>query len=376
MRWTGTAATLILSSLWVRDALVFVRSAMALRAVARGTSGRGLGDNEGDSPCVIAARGERALATQGVSHLARLGRHANVVIPTEEIDEARAADESGAFLGAPHTSKRDLVEWYRRAHPDAGFWLFDSDSRPTAVPVPRDVARFQQMGSIYWSRDPVMSGLAFLQTCVSLGEELPRIDRGRCFYVVGHGLYIPPQPSQPFPDHLTEDVALGYLLSASGTAVNVTRPIDGCDFAQAPVDLRTHVRQARRWMAGDFAATKLLSWSCRLKRRLELRVTWTHRFVAVFALLAVSVATADTTVLVGLCAVWSLRFTCRILAIRSYLRVVPRQSGARSYARFGAGVCLKPALDAIAWVGVRRAFGSRAPSASWSPTIKDEAAHE
>lgn len=376
MRWLGTVTALAVSALWVRDAIVFARSTTALKAVGSCATGRSLGHNEGEAHCVMAARGEHELASTGVRHLARLGRVAMVVVPTEEIDHARTGREPQAFLAAPHRSKRDLVEWYRRVHPDTGFWLFDSDSRPTRVPPPSDPARFQQMGSIYWSRDPVMSGLAFLQTCVSLGEELPRIKRGRCFYLVGHGLYVPSQPSELFPPELTEDVALGYVLSMLGQSVNVTPPIDGCDVSQAPINLEAQVRQTRRWMAGAYTATELLGWPCRLRRRVETHATWTHRFVVVSTLLAASAAKAGTVPLVGLCAAWLLRFMFRLFAIRNYLVIVPNHMGAHRCARFALGVGLKPALDALAWIGVRGTLGAHASSTEWTPTAKNKANHE
>lgn len=377
MELLGTLAALVLSALLARDARAFVQSSAALKAARTSTVSRGRAQaGTAGTPCVIAARGEPTLAASGVTHLARLGHEATVIVPTDEIEDACATREPDAFLAAPYEGKRDRVEWYRRTHPHRGFWLFDSDSRPLRVPPPIDHTRFQQMGSIYWSRDAIVSGLAFLQTCVSLGEELPRIRRGRCFYLVGHGLYVPPQPSHSFPVGLSDDVALGYVLSGLGEAVTVTPTADGCDTSQAPVSLQAHIRQARRWMAGDYAATRLLAWPCRLRRRVELHATWTHRLVTVATLLGVALPMAGTAMLTILFAAWFLRLTGRLFAIRHYLRLVPELTGPCRLAKFALGVALKAGLDSIAWVGVRAPLRDRTTNAMWLPSAKDEAARE
>ena len=195
-------------------------------------------------------------------------------------------------------------------------------------------------------------------------------------YLVGHGLYVPPQPSQSFPVGLSDDVALGYVLSGLGEAVNATSAAEGCDISQAPVSLQAHIRQARRWMAGDYAATGLLAWPCRLKRRVELHATWTHRFVTVAGLLGLSIPTAGTAPLTVLFSAWFVRATCRLFAIRHYLGLVPHLTGPYRHAKFALGVALKAGLDSIAWVGVRGALRDRTTNAMWLPSAKDEAACE
>jgi hypothetical protein len=373
----GTLAALMLSALLARDARVFAQSSAALKAARTSTVGQGRAQvGSARTPCVIVARGESTLAAAGVTHLARLGHEATVIVPTDEIEDACATREPDAFLAAPYEGKRDLVEWYRRTHPHRGFWLFDSDSRPLRVPPPIDHTRFQQMGSIYWSRDAMVSGLAFLQTCVSLGEELPRIRRGRCFYLVGHGLYVPPQPSHSFPVGLTEDVALGYVLSGLGETAAVTPTAEGCDISQAPVSLHAHIRQARRWMAGDYAATRLLAWPRRLSRRVELHATWTHRLMTVATLLGVAIAMAGPALLTILFAAWLLRLMSRLFAIRHYRGLIPNLTSPCSLAKFALGVALKAGLDSIAWVGVRATLRGRTTNVMWLPSAKDEAARE
>jgi hypothetical protein len=378
MDLVGAVAALVLSAFVARDARVFAQSAVALKAARASTIGRGRASTGGTgTSCVLAARGETALAAAGVTHLARLGCEATIIVPTDELHYAFTTREPHAFVAAPFQGKRDLVQWYRRTHPHHGFWLFDSDSRPLRVPPPADPTRFQQMGSIYWSKDAMMSGLAFLQTCVSLGEELPRIRRGRCFYLVGHGLYVPPQPSQSFPVGLTDDVALGYLLSRAGEAAYVTSAEDGCDVARAPVSLREHIRQAQRWMGGDYAATRFLAWPCRLRRRVELHATWTHRLVTVASLLALSIRTAGKATVTILFAAWSLRFVCRLFAIRHYVRLVSPLTGPSHHpAKFAVGVAIKPGLDAIAWIAARGALRERTTDATWMPSLKDEACRD
>jgi hypothetical protein len=84
MELLGTLAALALSALLVRDARVFAQSFVALKAARESTIRRGAAPAAGTgTPCVIVARGEPTLAAAGVTHLARLGHEATVIVPTD-----------------------------------------------------------------------------------------------------------------------------------------------------------------------------------------------------------------------------------------------------------------------------------------------------
>ncbi len=273
------------------------------------------------------------------------------------------------ILFASHPDKASKVAGARTHHPGKGIWLFDIDSRPVLFqPQAPSTARAIQLPSVYLCPErSLLSGIALSQTIWSFGYEQNALRRDR-HYLVGHGLYLPPDFPDPSQEHLAEDLELGYRATALGFDAIPGRSI-GADLALFPSYARLYLEQSSRWMYGEFAAIKASPGLVfRLVRRAEVLVTWAGEAVVVFLGFLILAASENAILASVLLGAWCLALLAPVLVVRSYLdaaRLRPDLDDQPKVA-VAAGLLLKPLADTA--VALLSLLSFRRRRTKWRPT--------
>ena len=357
-RWSTAAAGAVLTIATLRRATVGIRAVRRARTLPDLDEPVSVGFG---THVLVPVRGEPRETVQATALWWRRSgaeRVSFVVTSEEECSVAAeallAVPGSRVVMTAGRTKGGQLNEAsHSLDEDDRWIAIFDCDSRPIGcigshgdAPITVSPVLYRAGGT--GRSAAFLEGFALAQTVWSLGFEVGMASRRRLWYAVGHGLVLDARLLHEgcFGETLlTEDLDLGYRLSADGIRVGEAQ---FCDVSSAFTSIPQHMGGVGRWFMGDLQAVGHQHGTAAVARTLELLTTWLAG-PALVAWASFTLKRSHPAVAAATCAAL---IGATVLPAEAVRRVVwpivgTRETGLSSL-EVAAGVLVRPFVDSVA----------------------------